>query len=136
SSQDGCLNEVVKDTKEKSGWNPGWRGAMPDYARTWGSVLVVVATLYFGRAVLLPVALSILLTVLLSPLVTWLRGKGLPQIVAVVAVSMTALGAALCIGGLVTLQLYDLAKSLPQYRENIQGKIEAISSRSGVVEQI
>ena len=45
---------------------------MPDYARTWGSVLVVVATLYFGRAVLLPVALSILLTFLLSPLVTWL----------------------------------------------------------------
>ena len=56
--------------------------------------------------------------------------------VAVVVVSMTALAGAVCVGGLVMLQLYDLAKSLPQYRENIQNKVEAISSRSGLVEQI
>jgi predicted PurR-regulated permease PerM len=54
----------------------------------------------------------------------------------VVTVSTAALGVALCVGGLVTLQLYDLAKSLPRYRENIQNKVEAISSRGGVVEQI
>jgi predicted PurR-regulated permease PerM len=131
SQDDGLSNKV-----ESNGWNQGWRGAIPDHARTWGSVLVVIATLYFGREVLLPIALSVLLTFLLSPLVSWLRGRGFPQIIAVILVSMTALGAALSIGGLVTLQLYDLAKSLPHYRVNIQNKVEAISSRSGLVEQI
>jgi predicted PurR-regulated permease PerM len=109
---------------------------MPDHARTIVSALVLIATFYFGREVLMPIALSILLTFLLSPLVSWLRGRGFPHMVAVVLVSMTALGAAVCIGGLVTVQVYDLAKSLPEYRENIQTKIQAISARSGLVEQV
>jgi predicted PurR-regulated permease PerM len=130
------LNNEVKIGPENSGWNPGWRRAIPEHSRTWASALVIIATLYFGREVLVPIALSILLTFLLSPLVSWFRSKGSPQMVAVVVVSMTALAGAVCVGGLVTLQLYDLAKSLPQYRENIQNKVEAISSRSGLVEQI
>src|ERR1051325_9616683 len=130
------LNNEVKIGPENEGWNRGWTRAIPDQARTWASGLVIIATLYFGREVLVPIALSILLTFVLSPLVSWLRAKGLPQTIAVVVVSMTALATALCIGGLVALQLYDLAKSLPQYRENIQNKVEAISSRSGLVEQI
>lgn len=134
--KDGFLNANVKAGGETGGWSQGWRSGIPDHARTWATALVVIATLYFGREVLMPIALSILLTFLLSPLVTWLRARGFPHLFSVVAVSMTALGVALCVGGLVTLQLYDLAKSLPGYRENIQSKIGAISSRSGVVDQI
>jgi predicted PurR-regulated permease PerM len=130
------LNGIVKTTTENGAVTHNWRGAISDHALTAASALVVIAILYFGREVLMPIALSILLTFLLSPLVTWLRARGFPHLFAVMTVSAAALGLALCIGGLVTLQLYDLAKSLPRYRENIQSKIEAVSSRGGVVEQI
>ena len=36
------------------------------------SIVLVVAALYFGREILIPLAMAILLTFLLSPLVTWL----------------------------------------------------------------
>ncbi|HUS36422.1 MAG TPA: AI-2E family transporter [Verrucomicrobiae bacterium] len=130
------LNTDAKAKMESNGGNSGWRSSVSDHGRTLAFALVAIATLYFGREVLMPIALSILLTFLLSPLVSWLRARGLPHLLSVICVSLTALGVAVCIGGLVTLQLYDLAKSLPQYRENIQNKVEAVSSRSGLVEQI
>ena len=134
--EDHLLNADAKAKMENNGGNPGWRSSVSDHGRTLAFALVAIATLYFGREVLMPIALSILLTFLLSPLVSWLRARGFPHMLAVISVSLTALGVAVCIGGLVMVQLYDLAKSLPQYRENIQTKVEAISSRSGLVEQI
>jgi hypothetical protein len=45
--------------------------------------VVVVAALYFGREVLVPIALAVLLSFVLAPLVRFLQGWYVPRIVAV-----------------------------------------------------
>ena len=57
--------------------------------------VVVVAALYFGRDVLVPIALAVLLTFVLAPLVRLLQGCYFPRIIAVVIVGLVAFAAIL-----------------------------------------
>ncbi len=90
----------------------------------------VVATLYFGRQLLIPLALSALLTFLLSPLVTrierWI-GR-IAAVLLVVAMIFTGFGAA---GWMLTRQLIDLATKLPEYKGNIISKMHAFEVPKG-----
>jgi predicted PurR-regulated permease PerM len=90
----------------------------------------VMATLYFGRELLIPLALSALLTFLLAPLVTRLeRWLGrLPAVLLVVALIFTGVGAA---GWMLTRQLVDLAAKLPEYKGNIITKMHAFDTPKG-----
>lgn len=85
----------------------------------------VVATLYFGRELLVPLALAALLTFMLSPLVTrlqrWLGRIG--AVLFVVAMMFAVTGAA---GWVLTRQTVDLANQLPAYKENIRTKLRSI----------
>ncbi len=92
----------------------------------------IVATLYFARELLIPLALSALLTFLLSPLVTRLErwiGR-IAAVLSVVALIFTGLGAA---GWMLTRQLVDLATKLPEYKGNITTKIHAFDMPKGGV---
>ena len=90
----------------------------------------IVATLYFARDLLIPLALSALLTFLLSPLVTrierWI-GR-IAAVLLVVALIFTGLGAA---GWMLTRQLVDLATKLPEYKVNIVAKMHAFELPKG-----
>src|SRR5262245_55067676 len=89
------------------------------------ATVLVVAALYFGRPVLLPLALAVLFTFLLRPVVLWLERRRLPRVVAVavvVACIFTAIGMA---GWIVTNQLGDLASHLDDYRSEIRAKIRS-----------
>jgi predicted PurR-regulated permease PerM len=90
----------------------------------------VIGTLFLGRDVLIPLALSALLTFLLSPLVTWIeRWVGRIAAVLVVVVLIVAFtGAA---GWMLTRQLVDLATKLPEYKGNIVGKLHAFQIPEG-----
>lgn len=98
----------------------------------WTVVLTsfVLATLYFGRELLIPLALSALLTFLLAPLVTRLEqwiGR-IAAVLLVVALIFTAVGAA---GWMLTRQLVDLATKLPEYKGNIITKMHAFDTPKG-----
>ncbi len=87
----------------------------------------VIAALYFGRELLIPLALSALLTFLLSPLVGRLErwiGR-IAAVLLVVALIFTATGAA---GWVLTRQLVDLATKLPEYKGNITSKLHAFQT--------
>jgi len=90
----------------------------------------IVATLYFARELLIPLALSALLTFLLSPLVTrierWI-GR-IAAVLLVVVLIFTAFGAA---GWMLTRQLVDLATKLPEYKGNIVAKMHAFELPKG-----
>jgi predicted PurR-regulated permease PerM len=90
----------------------------------------IVATLYFARELLIPLALSALLTFLLSPLVTrierWI-GR-IAAVLLVVALIFTGFGAA---GWMLTRQLVDLATKLPEYKGNIVAKMHAFELPKG-----
>ena len=64
----------------------------------WAMVALVVAGLYWLQGVLIPLALAILLTFLLSPVVNTLQRRGLgrvPAVLVTVALALSVLG---CIG--------------------------------------
>jgi len=95
------------------------------------AVLGAVAALYFARAIFLPLALAILLTFLLAPVVRLLRDWGLPKAPAVVLVVLISSIVILGMGVLVAQQMTQLAQRLPEYRFNIETKIGSLRNAAG-----
>src|SRR5213080_843392 len=93
----------------------------------WALLLLafVVTALYFGRAVLVPIALATLITFLLSRLVTRLErwiGRIAAVLVTVIAMFTIFAAASWVIGR----QVIDLADKLPDYQANIVTKIRSL----------
>lgn len=93
---------------------------------TLATVAIVIGALYFGRDVFVPLALAMLLSFALAPLVRWLRRLSLPNVPAVLTVVVCAFLVILAFGAVIAWQLADLAQRLPTYRYNIEAKIEAV----------
>src|SRR5687768_7402564 len=83
------------------------------------SICIVVASLYFAQIVLIPLALALLISFLLAPLVTRLERFKLGRAPSVVIVTLAALGAVIALAAIVTVQVINLGKNLPKYRDNI-----------------
>jgi predicted PurR-regulated permease PerM len=86
----------------------------------------VIAVLYFGRAILIPVALALTLNFLLAPAVIYLhrfRIRRVPAVIVVIAVAAALVGG---IGWVVASQLVRIAEDLPDYRVNLHDKMEAL----------
>ena len=90
----------------------------------------VIATLSFAREILIPLALSALLTFLLAPLVTRIE-RWLGRIAAVLVVVALIFAAAGAAGWMLTRQLVDLATKLPEYQGNIATKLHAFQLPKG-----
>lgn len=91
-------------------------------------LVVVVAALYFGRDIFVPLALAVLLSFALSPLVSWLRRRGLPRAPSVIAVVVLAFLSISAFGVLIAGQVTQLGENLPRYQYNIQEKIRSLRS--------
>ncbi len=98
----------------------------------WTVLLTVfiIGTLFFAREILIPLALSALLTFLLSPLVTRLE-RWLGRIAAVLVVVAMIFAATGLAGWVLTRQLIDLATRLPEYKGNIVTKLHAFKTPKG-----
>ena len=95
---------------------------------TISSVLLgtfVVCGLYFGRELLVPLALAALLTFMLAPLVTRLQRR-LGRVTSVLIVVAMIFAAAGAVGWVLTRQAVDLANQLPNYKDNIRTKLRSI----------
>ena len=93
----------------------------------WAILLLafVVAALYFGRTVFIPIALAALITFLLSRLVSRLE-KWIGRVTSVllcVVVAFTIVGA---VSWIVGRQVVDLAGNLARYQENITRKVHSL----------
>ena len=102
------------------------------------SVVLVIASLYWAKAVLIPLALALMLTFLLQPIVAALHRRGLGHMTAVVlVVVLLGLGVG-AVGGVVIMQFSSLAAELPSYRDNLKHKIDDLQSvgKGGVLEKI
>jgi predicted PurR-regulated permease PerM len=84
--------------------------------------------LYLGRSVLMPLALAILLSLLVAPLVRALRrlriGRTSSVLVAVLAIGMAYTGVAAAIG----TQVLHIAASVPQYELIVQRKLKILEA--------
>jgi predicted PurR-regulated permease PerM len=91
---------------------------------------IVIAGLYFGREVLLPLALAILLSFVLTPPLLLLGRIKLPRVVAVGIVVGAAFAIILALGWVISREVTQLAADLPSYRFTLSEKIKSI--REGV----
>ena len=99
---------------------------------------IVIAALYFGRDVLLPLALAILLSFVLTPPLLLLRRIKLPRIAAVGIVVGAAFAIIFALGWLMSREVTELAADLPSYRNILSEKIKSFretTSRSPVLEK-
>lgn len=118
------------------------RTALP----TMASVVTTVAALYFGREVFLPIAVALLLTFAIAPVVSWLKRAGIPRLAAVIASVLGAFAALALFSFVVATQVSDLAQNIPVYQVNIVTKIRAlkenglgggiISRLTGIIERV
>lgn len=89
---------------------------------------VIIAALYFGQDVLIPLALAILLAFLLEPLVSRLKKWGLPQLPSIAIVMIFTISVLAGLGSYLGFQLKDLSQELPQYQDTIQQKLNTVKS--------
>ena len=90
----------------------------------------IVLALYFGRELLVPLALAALLTFMLAPAVTRLQ-RYIGRIGAVLLVVTMIFGATVGAGWILTRETVQLANKLPDYKENIRTKLRSIRVPSG-----
>ncbi|ARP64701.1 ABC transporter permease [Mesorhizobium sp. WSM1497] len=101
---------------------PHPRTSLPNVA----AIVTTVAALYFGREVFLPIAIALLLTFALAPLVAALKKVGIPRIAAVIASVLGAFAALGLFSFIVATQVSELAQNIPVYQTNILTKIRSL----------
>ncbi|MFC3073975.1 AI-2E family transporter [Shinella pollutisoli] len=84
---------------------------------------VLVAALYLGRDVLLPLAVAFLIGFALNPFVSWLARRGLPRLLAVILVMVTVFAFIAGLGVLLATQVRALSTELPTYQTTIREKL-------------
>jgi predicted PurR-regulated permease PerM len=88
--------------------------------------VLVVACLYLAQIVLIPIALAVLITFLLSPLATALQRRHVPRVLAVVTVVVLALTLVGGVGAVLVTQAVSLGTEVPKYQSNIKEKVNDI----------
>jgi predicted PurR-regulated permease PerM len=96
-----------------------------------GVAALIIAGLYFGREILVPVALAVLLSFVLAPFVSRLQSFRLPRVAAVLAVVILGFGIIFSLGGLMVTQASKLAEALPGYETTLRNKIETLRGITG-----
>src|ERR1035438_2834304 len=101
----------------------GW---LRDHTSRITTAGIILSLLYLGQSVLIPLALAIMLSLLVAPLVRALRrlriGKASSVLVAVTALTVSCVGIAAALG----TQILHIAESLPQYESNVQRKLKTL----------
>jgi predicted PurR-regulated permease PerM len=88
--------------------------------------VVVITALYFARVMLVPLALAVLFTFVLAPLVSALERIRIPRFIAIFLVVGIAVFGIGVMGWTVGNQLIDVTNQLPSYKTNIKEKIDSI----------
>src|SRR5436190_16065899 len=109
----------------------GEAGQSRSSAITMIVLVIVAAILYVARDVFIPLALAMLLSFLLAPFLGFLVRHKIPRIPAVLVVVITTFMVLGGLGYLVTTQVYDLAKKLPDYQDTVKTKLHSLRPPGG-----
>lgn len=104
--------------------------SIPSFPRLTANAIVsatcILGLLYFGREFLEPLALALIFSLVIAPLIRMISKTGLPHLPSTL---ISVLLAALCIVGISVVlasQVVAVTSELPQYREAIQTKLEKV----------
>ena len=84
---------------------------------------ILLAGLYYGREILIPLAIAFLITFALNPPVIWLVRRGLPRLLATSLVMVTVVCALVGLGVILGTQVRSIAVELPAYQSTILTKL-------------
>lgn len=100
---------------------------------------IAVAAIYFGRPVLMPLALAMLFAFALGPVVGLLRRLHFGRALSVITTVLMAVIIVAGMGVFVASQIRELAVELPQYQSNLNQKIRSIrgsAENSEIVDRV
>lgn len=126
-----------RDTKVAAPGAAQVRAASSPELKTLAGVAVgtlVIAALYFGQDVLIPITLAVMLSFVLSPVVNGLQRLRLWRAPAVILTVLSALGLLGLVGTLIGSQAAALTADAPRYAQTIEAKIQGV--RGYAVERI
>lgn len=118
-------------------------GAAPEFINSLPAVLpelrlliglitaaIIIAGLYFGRDIVVPLVLAFLMGFVLDPLVGRLKRTGLSRTPAVIIVVISTLALVAVAGILLGMQVSALSAQLPTYQSNIDHKLKTLRDSS------
>ena len=132
------MSEFLKPPPPRVAAPPGDQAELLEKVATLITLALVITALYVGRAVFIPIAIAVLLSFALAPLVRLLRRWRVPRVASVGLVVLLAFAILVGIGALVAQQFADLTKELPNYEYTISRKIDSIkqlTAGSGSIER-
>jgi predicted PurR-regulated permease PerM len=91
-----------------------------------GGFVLVIACLYWAQRIFMPLALALLLTFILSPLMMWLQRRGLPRGLAVTMVVVLAAGLFGGAAWVLTAETRSFLHELPNRQKDIEAKIRQL----------
>jgi predicted PurR-regulated permease PerM len=103
--------------------DPSGVGSLRNRAMGIIAFATVLALLYVGRGVLIPLTIALMLSLLIAPLVRRLRRIGLSQTPSVLVAVLTSALVVTAAAGVLGTQVVRMAASLPQYERTIQQKL-------------
>ncbi|MGC2808885.1 MAG: AI-2E family transporter [Bradyrhizobium sp.] len=92
---------------------------------------LIIAALYVGREIFVPVALAVLLSFVLAPFVIKLQAWRMPRTLSVLLVVFIGFSVIFSLGGLMVSQASRLAADLPGYQQTLTDKIDSIRGLTG-----
>jgi predicted PurR-regulated permease PerM len=95
----------------------------PSFLRILISLVLIIGILYVAKAVIVPLAIAVLLTFTLTPVVALIQDKGLGRVPAVLVTVILVLALFVGIGWSVGGQVNRLARELPDHQEKIAKKL-------------
>ena len=101
----------------------------------YGVLIGAIVVLYFAKEVLIPLALALLFSFLLGPLVRRLEHCGLRRVPSVLLVAAAFFCVFASVGWLTVSQVMDLAAKVPGYQDNIQHKLESLRGHGGSLQK-
>jgi predicted PurR-regulated permease PerM len=95
------------------------------------AVFLVIAALSLARSVLVPIAVALLLSFILTAPLKWLQRLGLPRRLCLALVMMLALGCLVGTAYLLARQMGELADQVSHYSESMRRRVAALTFLEG-----
>jgi len=91
-----------------------------------GTLIAALAILYLAREVFIPFAFALALTLILTPLATWLQRAHIGRVPSVMIVMVAVITLAGVVSWMVANELIAVVDNLPGYSENIHNKVQRL----------
>ncbi|MEA3285867.1 MAG: AI-2E family transporter [Candidatus Marinimicrobia bacterium] len=95
---------------------------------TVAAFVVVIAGLRAAQELLIPFLLSLFIAIIVTPLLNWLRSKGIPVWAAILIILLAIITLGFLVAVMVGTSLTDFSSSLPRYQEGLRVKMAELLS--------